>query len=49
MCMYNKMKILISILLVMLSFKTYGQTNYFRVALDAGHGAHDFGAVYRTC
>ena len=46
MCMYNKMKILISILLVMLSFKTYGQTNYFRVALDAGHGAHDFGAVY---
>jgi len=44
--MYNKIKILISILLVMLSFETYGQTNYFRVALDAGHGAHDFGAVY---
>ena len=25
---------------------TYGQTNNFKVTLDAGHGAHDFGAVY---
>jgi N-acetylmuramoyl-L-alanine amidase len=30
----------------MLSFGTYGQSNNFKVALDAGHGAHDFGAVY---
>jgi N-acetylmuramoyl-L-alanine amidase len=25
---------------------SYGQNNNFRVALDAGHGAHDFGASY---
>lgn len=25
---------------------TYGQNNTFKVTLDAGHGAHDFGAVY---
>lgn len=25
---------------------TYGQSNNFKVTLDAGHGAHDFGAVY---
>lgn len=26
--------------------RTYGQSNNFKVTLDAGHGAHDFGAVY---
>ena len=25
---------------------TFGQSNLFRVTLDAGHGDHDFGAVY---
>lgn len=25
---------------------SYGQNSIFRVALDAGHGAHDFGAAY---
>lgn len=27
-------------------FDIYGQSNNFKVTLDAGHGAHDFGAVY---
>jgi N-acetylmuramoyl-L-alanine amidase len=44
--MSNKIKVILSILLVIFSFETYGQSNYFKVALDAGHGAHDFGAVY---
>lgn len=30
----------------MLSINSYGQSNDFKVTLDAGHGAHDFGAVY---
>ena len=30
----------------MLFVDTYGQSNNFKVTLDAGHGAHDFGAVY---
>jgi N-acetylmuramoyl-L-alanine amidase len=25
---------------------SYGQSENFKVALDAGHGAHDFGASY---
>jgi N-acetylmuramoyl-L-alanine amidase len=30
-----------------IAFYSYGQSNSkFKVALDAGHGAHDFGAVY---
>ncbi|WP_264564521.1 N-acetylmuramoyl-L-alanine amidase family protein [Flavobacterium sp. N3904] len=44
--MSNKFKVSLSILLALLSFETYSQSNYFRVALDAGHGDHDFGAVY---
>jgi N-acetylmuramoyl-L-alanine amidase len=27
-------------------FVTYGQSTNFKVTLDAGHGGHDFGAVY---
>lgn len=30
----------------MLAANSYGQSNDFKVTLDAGHGAHDFGAVY---
>jgi N-acetylmuramoyl-L-alanine amidase len=39
----SKKIILICFLIGSLS---YGQNNNFRVALDAGHGAHDFGASY---
>ncbi len=42
----NKVKFLSFIVIVFLSSESYGQNNYFRVTLDAGHGAHDFGAVY---
>jgi N-acetylmuramoyl-L-alanine amidase len=30
----------------MISSFSFGQSNVFKVTLDAGHGAHDFGAVY---
>ncbi len=33
-------------LVCMLSSLTYAQSKQFKVALDAGHGDHDFGAVY---
>ncbi len=33
-------------LICMLSSLTYAQSKQFKVALDAGHGDHDFGAVY---
>jgi len=42
----NKIKFYFAFLIIMLSFESYGQSNNFKVALDAGHGAHDFGAVY---
>ncbi|MBW4362134.1 N-acetylmuramoyl-L-alanine amidase family protein [Flavobacterium taihuense] len=42
----KKIKIAFTFLIVMLSIETYGQSNDFKVTLDAGHGAHDFGAVY---
>lgn len=32
--------------LMVVSFTAYGQSNIFKVTLDAGHGDHDFGAVY---
>lgn len=32
--------------MLLLMVNTYGQSNNFKVTLDAGHGAHDFGAVY---
>jgi N-acetylmuramoyl-L-alanine amidase len=37
--------IFLPLLLVVFSF-SFGQSNAFKVTLDAGHGAHDFGAVY---
>lgn len=42
----NKIKLLFSSFILFVSFFTFGQSNLFRVTLDAGHGAHDFGAVY---
>ena len=42
----NKIKVLFIFFLTIISFCTYGQSSRFKVALDAGHGAHDFGAVY---
>lgn len=42
----NKIKLLFTFLLAFVSFLTYSQSSVFRVALDAGHGDHDFGAVY---
>jgi N-acetylmuramoyl-L-alanine amidase len=42
----NKIKLLFTGILIFVTFFTYGQSNLFTVTLDAGHGAHDFGAVY---
>lgn len=42
----NKIKLQFTFLLVLVSSFTFGQSNVFRVTLDAGHGDHDFGAVY---
>ena len=42
----NKIKLNLAFLLMLVSFFTFGQTQLFTVTLDAGHGAHDFGAVY---
>lgn len=41
-----KIKIIFTLLLTIVSFTSYSQSNIFKVTLDAGHGAHDFGAVY---
>lgn len=42
----NKFKLQFAFFLTIVSFVSYGQSNLFKVTLDAGHGAHDFGAVY---
>ncbi|WP_281336080.1 N-acetylmuramoyl-L-alanine amidase family protein [Flavobacterium eburneipallidum] len=42
----NKIKFLLAFFLTIVSLTTHGQSNVFRVTLDAGHGAHDFGATY---
>ena len=47
MCIKSKMKILSIIGLVAISISGFSQNNKFKVTLDAGHGAHDFGAVYQ--
>ena len=46
MYLINKTKFQVVFLFSILSFFTYGQSNVFKVTLDAGHGAHDFGATY---
>ncbi|HSN47126.1 MAG TPA: N-acetylmuramoyl-L-alanine amidase [Flavobacterium sp.] len=42
----NKFKLQLAILLTVVSFVSYGQSDVFKVTLDAGHGDHDFGATY---
>ncbi|MFZ4106261.1 N-acetylmuramoyl-L-alanine amidase family protein [Flavobacterium sp.] len=42
----NPKKLTLVILLVLCSFISFAQATKFKVTLDAGHGAHDFGAVY---
>jgi N-acetylmuramoyl-L-alanine amidase len=42
----NKIRLLFTCFIFFVSFFNYGQSNLFTVTLDAGHGAHDFGAVY---
>ncbi|MBB1193902.1 N-acetylmuramoyl-L-alanine amidase [Flavobacterium sp. SOK18b] len=39
-------KLLVSFILLMNSVLGFSQSSNFKVTLDAGHGAHDFGAVY---
>nr|WP_314866324.1 N-acetylmuramoyl-L-alanine amidase [uncultured Flavobacterium sp.] len=41
-----KIKVLFSFVLIVLSSQMYSQNSKFKVTLDAGHGAHDYGAVY---
>jgi N-acetylmuramoyl-L-alanine amidase len=44
---FNKFKYLFFIFAFLISHSTYSQSSgKFKVTLDAGHGAHDFGAVY---
>lgn len=43
---FNKIKVIFTFFLTILSFCAYSQSNVFKVTLDAGHGDHDFGAVY---
>ena len=42
----TKIKVFIPFFFLVLSLETYSQNTKFKVTLDAGHGAHDFGAVY---
>ena len=42
----NKIKVLSIIGLLIFSISGNSQSKKFKVTLDAGHGAHDFGAVY---
>ncbi|PKH69064.1 N-acetylmuramoyl-L-alanine amidase [Flavobacterium sp. ALD4] len=42
----NKIKVVFTFFLSTISFVTYSQSSNFKVTLDAGHGGHDFGAVY---
>lgn len=46
MYLINKIKLQFAFVLTIVSFVTYGQSNVFKVTLDAGHGDHDFGATY---
>ncbi|MDR7210596.1 N-acetylmuramoyl-L-alanine amidase [Flavobacterium piscis] len=43
---FNKTRLIFSFFLTIISFCSYSQSNVFKVTLDAGHGDHDFGAVY---
>ncbi|CAD0009392.1 N-acetylmuramoyl-L-alanine amidase family protein [Flavobacterium chungangense] len=43
---FNKTKLIFIFFLTITCFSVYSQSNVFKVTLDAGHGDHDFGAVY---
>ncbi|WP_264538305.1 N-acetylmuramoyl-L-alanine amidase family protein [Flavobacterium sp. N1736] len=43
---FNKTRLIFSFFLTITTFCAYSQSNVFKVTLDAGHGDHDFGAVY---
>jgi N-acetylmuramoyl-L-alanine amidase len=42
----RKIKIAFTFLILIITVDSYGQSNDFKVTLDAGHGGHDFGANY---
>ncbi|MFB9076438.1 N-acetylmuramoyl-L-alanine amidase [Flavobacterium procerum] len=42
----NKIKVIFTFFLLITAFCAQSQSNVFKVTLDAGHGDHDFGAVY---
>jgi N-acetylmuramoyl-L-alanine amidase len=42
----NKIKVYLTFFLTIVTLGINAQSNVFKVTLDAGHGAHDFGAVY---
>ena len=42
----NKIKVYLPFFLLVLSITAFGQNSRFKVTLDAGHGDHDYGAVY---
>src|SRR6478736_9575861 len=42
----TKIKIAFAFLTMILTINTYGQSNNFKVTLDAGHGGKDTGAKY---
>jgi N-acetylmuramoyl-L-alanine amidase len=46
MSLSSKVKVLITVILVAISLPGFSQNKKFKVTLDAGHGGHDFGAVY---
>ena len=41
-----KIKVILTFILIIFSLFGYSQSNNFKGTLDAGHGAHGFGAVY---
>ena len=46
MYIFKQTKLILLFIVIFFVSTSYCQTNAFKVALDAGHGAHDFGAVY---
>lgn len=42
----KRKKLVFSLIFFIVSFLSFSQSSVFKVTLDAGHGAHDFGAVY---
>lgn len=42
----SKIRIIVTFILMLNSLAGQSQSDNFKVTLDAGHGAHDFGAVY---